>query len=592
MDRASVESFELEQTAAFRDSAMFVEFYGLREQPFGVTPDPKFLYLGEGHREALAALFYGIESGRGFSALAAEPGMGKTSLLMRLLESMQESARTAFLFQTEGTSREFLRSLLNDLGIVPRGQDLAATHEALNETLLAELNAGRRVIVVIDEAQNLSEKTLESVRLLSNFETPAAKLMHIILAGQPKLSEKLAKPSLTQLRQRVSNVIQLKPFRSEETVDYIKHRLKMAGLKGQAPFSHDALLLIARSSKGIPRNINNICFQALSLGFATQTQVIGTQIIREVLADLEIETADSSSRRATESAVPSAPKVAAHWPYIPPHTDRYETNYFSPAPRRSWGMKIFSVLAGAGLTFAVLVLLSANKAKAGFNTEQLRDVVLGTSSGEADQPPALPSRLKPPAGPAIEKSQIAAPDAEGAGGQNESGEDAASAPIKREEGAARRNEELGDAHVVLLSRAQSTFEIARNYLGRSNWRAVDQIRSLNPQIRGGYQVLPAGTRVLLPGPDPAKRKAGGKLQTGGADANANAEQGKVTFTGNSSLVRVYRQETLFQFALDQYGKSGWEIVSRIRSLNPQLRDPYQVLQQGQWIRVPELAQER
>jgi len=592
MDRASVESFELEQAAAFRDSAMFVEFYGLREQPFGVTPDPKFLYLGEGHREALAALFYGIESGRGFSALAAEPGMGKTSLLMRLLESMQESARTAFLFQTEGSSREFLRSLLNDLGIVPRGQDLAATHEALNETLLAELNAGRRVIVVIDEAQNLSEKTLESVRLLSNFETPAAKLMHIILAGQPKLSEKLAKPSLTQLRQRVSNVIQLKPFRSQETVEYIKHRLKMAGLKGQAPFSPDALLLIARSSKGIPRNINNICFQALSLGFATQTQVIGTQIIREVLADLEIETADSSSRRATESAVPSAPKVAAHWPYIPPQTDRYETNYFASPPRRSWGMKIFSVLAGAALTFAVLVLFSANKAKAGFNPEQLRDVVLGTSGGGADTPPVLPSRLKAPAAPAIEKSQIATPDAERAGGHNESGEDAASALTKSEESAAVRNEELGDAHVVLLNRAQSTFEIARNYLGRSNWKAVDQIRSLNPQIRGGYQVLPAGTRVVLPGPDPARRKEDGKLQASSPEANSNAEKGKVAFTGNSSLVRVYRQETLFQFALDQYGKSGWEIVSRIRSLNPQLRDPYQVLQRGQWIRVPELAQER
>jgi general secretion pathway protein A len=592
MDRASVESFELEQPAAFRDSAMFVDFYGLREQPFGVTPDPKFLYLGEGHREALAALFYGIESGRGFSALAAEPGMGKTSLLMRLLESMQESARTAFLFQTEGTSREFLRALLNDLGIVARGQDLAATHEALNETLLAELNAGRRVIVVIDEAQNLSEKTLESVRLLSNFETPAAKLMHIILAGQPKLSEKLAKPSLTQLRQRVSNVIQLKPFRSEETVEYIKHRLKMAGLKGQAPFSPDALLLIARSSKGIPRNINNICFQALSLGFATQTQVIGTQVIREVLADLEIETAGSSSRRATESAVPSAPKVAAHWPYIPPQTDRYDANYYAPPPRRSWGLKIFSVLAGAGLTFAVLVLLSANKAKAGFNPEQLRDVVLGTSGGDADTPPALPSRLKPPAAPAIEKSQIATPDAEGVGGQGESGDDAAGATTKSQERAAGGSEDLGDAHVVLLNRAQSTFEIARNYLGRSNWKAVDQIRSLNPQIRGGYQVLPAGTRVLLPGPDPARRKTGGKLAASSADVNSTAEKGKVTFTGNSSLVRVYRQETLFQFALDQYGKSGWEIVTRIRSLNPQLRDPYQVLQQGQWIRVPELVQER
>src|SRR4030095_6383756 len=193
MDRASGESFELDPAAAFRDSALFVDHLGVREQPFGVTPDPKFLYLGEGHREALAALVYEIESGRGFSALAAEPGMGKTSLLMRLLESMQESPRTAFLFQTEGSSREFLRALLNDLGIVPRGKDLAATHEALNETLLAELNAGRRVIVVIDEAQNLTEKTLESVRLLSNFETPAAKLMHIVLAGQPKLSEKLAK---------------------------------------------------------------------------------------------------------------------------------------------------------------------------------------------------------------------------------------------------------------------------------------------------------------------------------------------------------------------------------------------------------------
>ena len=171
-------------------------------------------------------------------------------------------------------------------------------------------------------------------------------------------------------------------------------------------------------------------------------------------------------------------------------------------------------------------------------------------------------------------------------------EDAASALTKSEESAAVRNEELGDAHVVLLNRAQSTFEIARNYLGRSNWKAVDQIRSLNPQIRGGYQVLPAGTRVVLPGPDPARRKEDGKLQASSPEANSNAEKGRVAFTGNSSLVRVYRQETLFQFALDQYGKSGWEIVSRIRSLNPQLRDPYQVLQRGQWIRVPELAQER
>jgi len=586
-----VESFELEQPAAFRDSAMFVEFYGLREQPFGVTPDPKFLYLGEGHREGLAALFYGIESGRGFSALAAEPGMGKTSLLMRLLETMQESARTAFLFQTEGSSREFLHALLHDLGIVPRGKDLAATHEALNEALLAELNAGRRVIVVIDEAQNLSEKTLESVRLLSNFETPAAKLMHIVLAGQPKLSEKLAKPSLTQLRQRVSNVILLKPFHSEETVDYIKHRLRTAGLKTPIPFSSDALLLIARSSKGIPRNINNICFQALSLGFATETRVIGTEIVREVLADLEIESPDSSSRRPS-SSVPAAPKVAAHWPYIPPHPDRYQTEYFAaPPPRRSWGMKVLGVLAGAGLTFLVLVVLSANKANAGFNTAQLRDVLMGTSNGSSDRPPLLPERLKPPRSPAIEKSPTAATETavtDGAALDAENAEPTSASP--KVDPASRQGDGVGDAHAVQIKRPQTTFEIARTYLGQSNWKAVDKIRALNPEIRGGYQLLPAGTRVILPGPGPSDGNGRGNPQA--LAESTNSASARVSFTGNSSLVRVRRQETLFQFALDQYGKSGWEIVSRIRSLNPQLRDPYQVLQEGQWIRVPELAQER
>jgi general secretion pathway protein A len=587
MDRASVESFELEQPGAFRDSAMFVDYYGLREQPFGVTPDPKFLYLGEGHREALAALFYGIESGRGFSALAAEPGMGKTSLLMRLLETMQESARTAFLFQTEGGSREFLCALLHDLGIATRGRDLASTHEALNDTLLAELNAGRRVIVVIDEAQNLSEKTLESVRLLSNFETPEAKLMHIILAGQPKLSEKLAQPSLTQLRQRVSNVIQLKQFRSEETIDYIKHRLRTAGLKGQVPFSSDALLLIARSSKGIPRNINNICFQALSLGFATQTQVIGINTIREVLADLEIENADANSRRLN-STVPSAPRVAAQWPYIPPHPEPHSGAYYAPAPKRSFGVKVLGVLAGAGVTFLILLFLSANKANAGFGPAQLRDVLMGTANGEADRPPPLPARLRAPAPPAIDKTPPAAV-ATGltADGAPESSSDAAKAEAAASTG---RNEDFGDAHVVQIKRSQTAFEIARTYLGQSNWKAVDQIRALNPQIRGGYQTLPAGSRIVLPGPGPGKGKAQNYPQAPVHGANSSASQ--VSFTGKSNMVRVYRQETLFQFAMDQYGKSGWEIVRRIRSLNPQLRDPYQVLQEGQWIRVPEVAQER
>ncbi len=191
---------------------MLLRFYGLDEQPFGVTPDPRFLHFTAGHREALAALYYAIEERRGFSALVAKPGMGKTTLLFRLLESLQDSTRTAFLFQTGQDSREFLDSLVRDLGITTAANDLPSLHEALNEMLVQEMEADRRVVVVIDEAQNLGEEMLEAVRLLSNFETPAAKMIHIVLAGQPALADKLAGPALTQLRQRVGSVAQLQPL--------------------------------------------------------------------------------------------------------------------------------------------------------------------------------------------------------------------------------------------------------------------------------------------------------------------------------------------------------------------------------------------
>ena len=167
---------------------MFLNYYGLREQPFGVTPDPRFLYLSPAHREALASLVYGIESGLGFLALIATPGMGKTTLLFHLLEKFRTSARTAFLFPTQCNSREFMRFLLAELGYGSDDQDFVRMHEEFNKRLLQEARAGNRFIVVIDEAQNLEPSVLETVRLLSDFETPRAKLMHIILAGQPELS--------------------------------------------------------------------------------------------------------------------------------------------------------------------------------------------------------------------------------------------------------------------------------------------------------------------------------------------------------------------------------------------------------------------
>jgi general secretion pathway protein A len=268
---------------------MVLDFYNLAEQPFGVTPDSRFLYLGPQHREALASLVYGTESNRGFLALIAKPGMGKTSLLYHYLGYLRDRARTAFVFRTDCDSREFIRHVLIDLGIEVAGMDLPAMHEALNRLLTDEMRAGRRFVLVVDEAQILEEKVLESIRLLSNFETPWMKLMQIVLAGQPQLADRLASPSMAQLRQRVSMVMRIEPFTPKEVDAYIDHRLWIGGCDRPSLFTANARKLIAEHSEGIPRNINNLCFNALSLGCALGRKTIDRDVILEVISDLDLE---------------------------------------------------------------------------------------------------------------------------------------------------------------------------------------------------------------------------------------------------------------------------------------------------------------
>ena len=204
---------------------MFLSYFKLKEQPFGVTPDPRFLYLSAAHREALASLYYGIESNRGFVGLIAKPGMGKTTILFHLVATFRNSARTAFIFQTQCNSRELMRTLLAELGSENEVEDLLQMHERFNKLLLQVARTGQRLILVIDEAQNLEDSVLETVRLLSNFETARAKLVHIVLSGQPQLADKLASPSLVQLRQRVSIIHGLEPLSNGEIRNYIEHRL-------------------------------------------------------------------------------------------------------------------------------------------------------------------------------------------------------------------------------------------------------------------------------------------------------------------------------------------------------------------------------
>jgi general secretion pathway protein A len=291
---------------------MLLDHYGLREQPFGVTPNPRFLFLGPGHREALASLVYGIESGRGFLALIAPPGMGKTTLLFQLLERLGGTARTVFLFQTQCDARGLMRSIMLDLGLgAGENEDLASLQSRLNQVLIEELQARRKFVLVVDEAQNLDDSALEFIRMLSNFETPREKLMHIILAGQPQLAEKLGRPSMVQLRQRVSMFVRLQPLDVPETGEYIDHRLRVAGYAGAPLFGRGAVSAVTELSGGIPRNINNLCFNALSLAYAGGRKTIDAEVVREVAADLDLGRLAAEAGVAVRSSQTAKPTTGS-----------------------------------------------------------------------------------------------------------------------------------------------------------------------------------------------------------------------------------------------------------------------------------------
>jgi TonB family protein len=326
---------------------MFLQYYGLREQPFGVTPNPRYLYHSPIHREALASLIYGIESDLGFAALIAEPGMGKTTLLFYLLEKFRTTARTALIFQTLCSPLELLRYLANELEIQTNETDPVILNERIKDVLVQEAQARRRVILIIDEAHNLDEPVLETIRLLSDFETQNFKLLHIILAGQLQLAEKLAKPGMAQLLQRVSMLNRLKPLTPEETRNYIEYRLGVAGYRGAPLFKDDAVQLIGSMSGGVPRKINRICFNALSLGCALGKQGIDSDVIREVSSDLDIgdllyrKGAITDEPKQPSELRPSMESVAepANVPVASPHSPLPQTSESKPleaAPVRQW----------------------------------------------------------------------------------------------------------------------------------------------------------------------------------------------------------------------------------------------------------------
>lgn len=271
---------------------MYTAFYGLREKPFSLTPNPAFLYLSDSHREALAHLVYGLEQGEGFIVLAGEVGTGKTTLCRSLLERIEADTEIAILFNPSNNDIELLQSISEEFGLPVERRSRRQLLTGLNEFLLECHRGERRVVLIIDEAQNLSASTLEQIRLLSNLETATSKLIQIILLGQPELEEKLDSDSLRQLRQRVTVRWSLRPFSPKDTAAYVNHRLYVAAGADREIFTPAALRELHRLTGGIPRLVNVLCDRALLVGYAESEHRVGARRLRQAAREVP----DAASR--------------------------------------------------------------------------------------------------------------------------------------------------------------------------------------------------------------------------------------------------------------------------------------------------------
>jgi type II secretory pathway predicted ATPase ExeA len=316
---------------------MFLEFFHLWDEPFGVTPDPAYLYPSPTHLQALDSLRNGILGGRGFMTLIAEPGMGKTTLLYQLIEQMPQTTRTAYLFQTQCNSLEFMQYLLHEVGVDPAGMGLVAMHRRLNEMLFNEMVQGKQFVLIVDESQNLSKAVLETIRLLSNFETAHSKLLQIVLAGQTELATKLKQPELSQLLQRVTVMAALEALSFEETAAYIRHRLKLAGHNGDDLFDPAAFAAVYRRTKGIPRNINRVCHAALEQAAADKALIVTAAIVEKSNRGLGATAEDlqrsrvSSHPRQESPASPPAQTPAPAQASLQLHASQPDAPAVSPA---------------------------------------------------------------------------------------------------------------------------------------------------------------------------------------------------------------------------------------------------------------------
>lgn len=265
---------------------MYLEFLGLREKPFSVTADPAFLYLSKRHREALSHMIYGIRERKGFIEITGEIGTGKTTLCKTLLRQLDANTKTAFVLHSNLSELQLLHAIVQDFGLDPMRNTKLHLFNQLNRFLVDQATLGNNLVLILDEAQNLSLRLLEQTRMLSNLETDKDKLIQIVLVGQPQLRDKLNQPSLRQLQQRIGVRYHILPLDLDEVRTYIEHRLQVAGSDGSVGWTDDGVDEVYRCSQGIPRLINLICDRALLACYVFRVKLVDRAIIRRSYQEL------------------------------------------------------------------------------------------------------------------------------------------------------------------------------------------------------------------------------------------------------------------------------------------------------------------
>ena len=264
-----------------------MDYYGLTEPPFDITPNPRFLFYSAKHREAFNHLLYGIRERKGFVQMTGEVGAGKTTLCRALLEHLDGHFSTALILNPVMSPNELMKAIATEFGLAVNGLDRLDTLSVINQFLLQQFERGQDTVLIIDEAQDLTDELLEQVRLLSNLETDNRKLLQIVLLGQPELRERLNNPKLKQLRQRITVRYHLRSLSRFEVNQYVQHRLEVAGAKGAPYFTQPALWRVYRYSQGIPRLLNAICDKALLAGFVQQCERITFGMVGRAVRELE-----------------------------------------------------------------------------------------------------------------------------------------------------------------------------------------------------------------------------------------------------------------------------------------------------------------